>query len=322
LLTYLTRGRNNLPPAIVLPQPSVNEDGFVRPGQYAGRLGPRWEAWHVDIAAKCPLGNGACPQCFRFDGSRFHHAADTIFDTPMLTLPEGGQLRLRDRSGLLRNIEDQQRDLARAAEAAKADRFRQQAISVLADPKVRAAFDVEKADARTLERYGKNKFGLSLLMAYRLALTGVNLAQVNLGKNSSWDTHFGNFVNLKNNLLPYLDRAVAALLDDLHDSGLLENTLVIMTGEFGRTPKINKDAGRDHWGPVMTVLLAGGGVRGGQVLGASDRLAAYPATDRQTPENIAATIYHTLGIPRSVSWHDVDGRPYELYRGEPLAGLM
>jgi uncharacterized protein (DUF1501 family) len=240
----------------------------------------------------------------------------------MLGLPEGGRLRLDDRAALLRDVERRQQALEQSAEGARLDRHRQQAIAVVADPKVRAAFDVEQADAKTLERYGRNKFGLSLLMAARLTEAGVGLVQVNLGKNSSWDTHRRNFVNLKDNLLPYLDRAVAALLDDLHDSGRLSSTLVVMTGEFGRTPRINKDAGRDHWGPAFTALFAGGGVRGGQVIGATDRLAAYPVTSRQTPENLAATIYHTLGIPRSAIWKDVDGRPYELYVGDPIPGLL
>jgi uncharacterized protein (DUF1501 family) len=202
------------------------------------------------------------------------------------------------------------------------DQHRQQAISVLATPGVRSAFDVENADAKTLERYGKNKFGLSLLMAYRLVEAGVSLVQVNLGKNSSWDTHRKNFVNLKDNLLPYMDQSVSALLDDLHASGLLESTLVILTGEFGRTPKINKDAGRDHWGPAWTMLVSGASVRGGAVIGATDKMAGHPVTERQTPENLAATIYQTLGIPRTLSWKDVDGRPYELCTAEPIAGIM
>jgi hypothetical protein len=322
LVTYLTRGRNGLPPAAVLPEPNINEAGLVRPGQYAGRLGRLHEAWHLQMAARCPLGNGACPHCFRHDGTPFQHAADAIFDTPMLTLPDGGGPRMSGRLGLLGSIESQQRRLEQTAEVERFDQHRQQATSVLTTPRVRAAFDVEHADARTLERYGRNKFGLSLLMAYRLVQAGVSLVQVNLGKNSSWDTHRRNFENLKDNLLPYTDRAVSALLDDLHASGLLESTLVVMTGEFGRTPKINKDAGRDHWGPAMTVLLAGGGVRGGNVIGATDKLAAYPVADRQTPENLAATIYQTLGIPRAATWKDLDGRPYELYRAEPIPGLM
>jgi hypothetical protein len=315
------RGRNNLPPAIVLPQPSVNEAGRVRPGQYAGRLGPRWEAWHLDLAARCPLGNGACPHCFRFDGTPFRHAPEKIFDTPMLALPEGGTPRLRGRVGLLGTIERQRRSLEQRAEREGLDRFRQQAITVLADPRTQRAFQVENADPRTLARYGRNKFGLSVLMALRLVEAGVSLVQVNLGKNSSWDTHRRNFVNLKDNLLPYFDQSVSALLDDLNSSGLLRDTLVIVTGEFGRTPRINRDAGRDHWGPVMSVLLAGGGVRGGNVIGASDRIGAHPIADRQTPENLAATLFAALGIPRHTSWHDTDGRPYELYRGETIPGL-
>jgi hypothetical protein len=322
LVTCLTQGRSDLPPAVVLPQPSINEAGEVRLGQFAGRLGPRWEAWHVQIAAKCALGNGACPHCFRFDGTPFQHGSPSIFETPMLGLPEGGRLRLDDRAALLRHVERQQRALDQTAEGMRLDRHRQEALGVLADARVRAAFDVEQADAKTLERYGKNKFGLSLLMASRLAEAGVGLVQVNLGKNSSWDTHRRNFVNLRDNLLPYLDRAVAALLDDLQDSGRLGETLVVMTGEFGRTPKINKDAGRDHWGPAFTMFFAGGGVRGGNVIGATDRQAAYPIGNRQTPENLAATIYRTLGIPRSATWKDVDGRPYDLYCAEPIPGLI
>jgi len=181
---------------------------------------------------------------------------------------------------------------------------------------------VENAEPQTLERYGKNKFGLSLLMAYRLVTAGVQLVQVNLGKNSTWDTHRRNFVNLKDNLLPYMDRSVSALLDDLEASGLLETTLVVMTGEFGRTPKINKDAGRDHWGPVMTSFFAGGGVRGGTAVGSTDKIAAYATSNPQTPENLAATIYQALGIPRTAQWKDVEDRPYELFRGEPIAGLF
>lgn len=321
VVTYATRNRktNLLPPAVVLPEPSVNEIGKVRPGQYSGRLGSRWDAWHVDIAAPCPLGNGACPNCFRFEGTPFEHAAEAVFATPMLTLPEGGDKRMHGRLGLLRQIQLQQRKLDGLAH--NLDRHRQQAISVLTDPKTSSAFNVENADPQILDRYGRNKFGLSLLMAKRLIEAGVNLVQVNLGKNSSWDTHRRNFVNLKNNLLPPMDRSVSALIDDLADSGLLESTLVIMTGEFGRTPKINKDAGRDHWAPVNTILFAGGGVRGGKVIGASDRIGAYPTSHRQTPENFSATIYSALGIPRAATWPDVDGRPHQIYRGKPIPGL-
>lgn len=321
-VTYALREPGRLPPAAVLPEPSVNEAARVRPGQYAGRLGNRFEAWHLDLAAKCPLGNGACPNCFRFDDDHFEHASSTIFDVPMLSLPTGGSGRLNGRVHLLEAVERQQRALEQSAELQGLDRHRQQAISILADPQTRRAFEVEQADPRVLERYGRNKFGLSLLMANRLLEAGVRLVQVNLGKNSSWDTHRRNFVNLKQNLLPYFDQSVAALMDDLEQSGRLSETLVVISGEFGRTPKINKDAGRDHWGPVMTSLLAGAGVQGGQVYGATDALGAYPVADMVTVEHLAATMLHVLGIPREQEWHDVDGRPHAMYRAEPILPLF
>jgi hypothetical protein len=316
------RGRGGMPVSVVLPEPSVNEAGRVRPGQYAGRLGPRWDGWHLNMATKCPLGNGACPHCFRFEGTPFRHEPATIFQTPSLTLADGGPDRLRDRANLLAKIERQQRALEKQTEGESLDRYRRQAIAVLKDPKTRAAFEVEKADAKTLEHYGRNKFGLSLLMAFRLVQAGVTLVQVNLGKNSSWDTHRRNFVNLKNNLFPYFDRSVSALLDDLSDTGLLRDTLVIVTGEFGRTPRINKAAGRDHWGPVMSLLLAGGGVPGGTVIGATDRIGAQPTADRQTTENLAATLLAALGVPHDATWHDTDGRPYGVYRAKPIIGNL
>jgi len=191
----------------------------------------------------------------------------------------------------------------------------------LADSKVKNAFDVENAAPKLKERYGANKFGLSVLMAKRLVESGVKLVQVNMGKNSSWDTHSNNFVSMKNYLLPPMDQAVTALLDDLEESGQLDETLVVVAGEFGRTPKINAKAGRDHWGPVNTVMFFGGGVQGGNVIGASDRTGSEVIRDRQTPENFAATIYESLGIPREGIWKDVDGRPHHIYRGKAIPGL-
>jgi hypothetical protein len=320
-VTYALRERGTaLPPAVVLPQPSVNEAGKVRPGQYAGKLGNNWDAWHLNIASPCALGNGACPNCFRFEGTPFKHGSATIFDPPRLTLPDGGEPRFASRLDLLTGIQRQQLDLDRAAD--RFGRHRHQALSVLTDARIRSAFEVENADAETLTRYGKNKFGLSVLMAKRLVEGGVNFVQVNLGKNSTWDTHRRNFVNMKDNLLPPLDRCVSALLDDLTESGRLEETLVVVSGEFGRTPKINKDSGRDHWGRVYSLLIAGGGVRGGRVIGASDRLGGDPIEAMQTPENLAATLYEALGIPRHATWTDIDGRPHKVYHGLPIEGLM
>ncbi|MBL9129410.1 MAG: DUF1501 domain-containing protein, partial [Verrucomicrobiales bacterium] len=188
------------------------------------------------------------------------------------------------------------------------------------------AFDLSRARPAQLDRYGRNSFGWSLLVARQLVSLGVGLVQVNLGNDETWDTHEGAFPNLRDHLLPPFDRALSALLADLDASGELKETLVVVGREFGRTPKIStlpgsSLPGRDHWGACQSVLLAGGGVRGGTVVGASDDIGAYPADAPQRPENLAATIYEALGLPRTTSWNDTTGRPQHLYSGEPIRGL-
>lgn len=192
---------------------------------------------------------------------------------------------------------------------------------------MRYAFDVTNADPKIQDRYGRNSFGWSLLMARRLVEAGVNLVQVNLGNNETWDTHGNAFPHLKNFLFPPTDQALSALLDDLSETGLLDSTLIVMAGEFGRTPRVfglpqfYKLPGRDHWGPVQTVFFAGGGVRGGTVVGSSDAIGGYPVNDPQKPENMAATIYDSLGIPREAAWKDDLGRPHHIYHADPISGL-
>jgi hypothetical protein len=229
---------------------------------------------------------------------------------------------------LLGHLDRQRAGLDRAAGPGQFDAQRQAAVSLLVDPKVRRAFHVEEDRPELLERYGRNAFGWSLLMARRLVEAGVRLVQVNLGNNETWDTHGNAFPHLKDKLLPPTDRAVSALLDDLHASGLLDSTLIVMAGEFGRTPRIShlkqhyKLPGRDHWGRVQTVFLAGGGVIGGRVIGSSDRIGGHPASDPQTPENLAATIYRALGIPSLAAWHDELDRPHQVYHDEPIKSLL
>ena len=323
------RPRNNLPPAVVLPERLIHRTGRVIPGQFAGQMGPRRDPWFIDASPFNATTYGAYPEF------EFHHArgrenrAGVRFQAPSLSLPEGlTSGRLSRRLDLLRCIEDQQRFLDAAARVEQFDRDRQSAISLLTDSQIKSAFDVTAADEATQERYGRNSFGWSLLMARRLVEAGVSLVQVNLGNNEAWDTHGNAFPSLKNFLFPPTDRAVSALLDDLHASGLLDQTLIVMAGEFGRTPKIfglpqhYKLPGRDHWGAVQTVLFAGGGVGGGRVVGSSDRDGAYPAADPQTPENLAANIYHALGIPPTAAWHDDTERPHHIYHAEPIAGLF
>ncbi len=327
LSNTLLAPRNNLPPAIVLPEKLIHRTGRVIPGQFGGVLGSRKDPWFFDASPYDPENYGAYPEFY------FHHEKGAItkstpsFRSPNVSLPESLAARLPDRLALRGELDRQRGLLETAGEIQQFDRYWQMAVSLLTHQDTVKAFDVTQADPRLQEKYGRNSFGWSLLLASRLVEAGVSLVQVNLGNNETWDTHQEAFPNLKNFLLPPMDRAVSALLDDLKSRGLLDSTLVVMAGEFGRTPKISKIAGaklpgRDHWGSVQTVFFAGGGVRGGTVIGASDKIGGHPASDGQTPENMAATIYDALGLPQSTMWHDEQGRPFTLYNGTPIPGLM
>jgi hypothetical protein len=325
----VTVPRNNLPPAAILPDKLVHNSGRVIPGPFAGQMGRRHDPWLIECSPFDPIAYGAYPE-YEFDHQERPQPANKrkIFQAPSLSLPEGlGAGQLGERIDMLQHLDAQRRNLEHGASCGLLDVHRQTAVSLLTHPRVRRAFDVRSADPRLLDRYGNNLFGWSLLMARRLVEAGVNLVQVNLGNNETWDTHGEAFPHLKNKLLPPMDRSVSALLDDLSDSGLLNSTLVVMAGEFGRTPKIShlpqyyKLPGRDHWGAVQTVFFAGGGVAGARVVGSSDRVGGHPASDPQTPENMAATIYQALGIPATAVWHDALDRPHHVYYGEPIRGL-
>jgi hypothetical protein len=325
----VTPPRNNLPPAAVLPERLIHNTGRVIPGQFAGVMGPAHNPWFIEASPFDPAGYGAYPE-YGFDHqARPGPPQEKVFQAPSLALPEGvGRGRLDDRLSLLARLDRQRRDLDRAATVESFDAYRQGAVGLLTDRRVRDAFDVTRAPDKVQERYGRNAFGWSFLMARRLVEAGVNLVQVNLGNNETWDTHGNAFPHLKDKLFPPTDRALSALLDDLSESGLLDGTLIVMAGEFGRTPRIStlpqhyKLPGRDHWGAVQTVFFAGGGVKGGTVVGASDKVGGYPKSDPQTPENMAATIYQVLGIPATAHWRDAEDRPHHVYHGEPIKGLM
>ena len=324
----LTQRRNNLPPAVVLPERLIHNSGRVIPGQFGGEMGARRDPWFVEA---CPFNSqtyGAFPEYEFHHGRGPENTKNLLFQAPNLTLPESlNPGRLANRLELLKGIDLQRARLETAATTEKFDRHRQSAISLLTDQQVRHAFDVTSATDAELDRYGRNSFGWSMLMARRLIEAGVNLVQVNLGNNETWDTHGNAFPHLKDYLFPPTDRCLSALLDDLQSRGLLDQTLIVMAGEFGRTPKVfglpqhYKLPGRDHWGAVQTVFLAGGGIAGGRVIGSSDKTGGYPAADPQTPENLAATIYSALGLPSEVTWHDDLGRPHPVYHGDPIRGL-
>ncbi|MBC8354319.1 MAG: DUF1501 domain-containing protein [Planctomycetes bacterium] len=322
-----TQPRNDLPAAAVLPERLVHYSGRVIPGQFAGIMGEHRNPWFIEAAPYHTTSYGAFPQ-YQFDHQERGNEDKRAFRAPNLELPHGlTNPRFKNRIALVNQLSEQRRELEHSAETQNFDRFRQGAISLLTDKSVHHALDVTNADERTQERYGKNAFGWSLLMAKRLVATGVNLVQVNLGNDEAWDTHGNAFPHLKDNLFPPTDRAVSALLDDLSENGMLDDTLIVMAGEFGRTPKISllpnhyKLPGRDHWGAVQSVWFAGGGVQGGQAIGASDKIGAYPADSPQKPENLAATIYDALGIPATAAWYDQLDRPNHIYHGEPIRGL-
>jgi hypothetical protein len=323
----VSTARNNLPPAAVIPEQLVHYSGRVLPGQFAGVMGSQRNPWFVEASPFHSTSYGAFPT-HDFDHQDRGNKDARLFEAPSLSLPHGlTSTGLSRRVSLLSELERQCSQLDDAALTENFDRYREGAISLLVDPAIRRALDVTHAEDEVQDRYGRNSFGWSLLMARRLVESGVNLVQVNLGNDETWDTHGNAFPHLRNNLLPPTDRAVSALLDDLQQAGLLESTLVIMAGEFGRTPKISllpshyKEPGRDHWGAAQSVFLAGGGIQGGRVVGGTDKIGAYPAFDPQGPENFAATIYQALGIPQTAAWHDELARPHLVYHGEPMPGL-
>ncbi len=320
-----------MPSAVIVPQRLVNmnQGGVVTPGQFGGEMGSRYDPWFVEASPY--RGNdvkGAYPD-FAYRRRTEKRVVDhSKFQAPTLVLPEGlTDRRMTRRAELLKTIERQRRELDAHARTQSLDRYRQAAVSLLTDRKVQHAFDVVNADEATAHRYGRNLFGWTLLMAKRLIEAGVTLVQANLGNYNTWDLHGGIFKISRELLYPPADQAIAALLDDLSESGLLKKTLVVIASEFGRTPKIftlpqvYKTAGRDHWGAVQTALFAGAGIQGGTIVGSSDRIAAYPDSSPQRPEDFAATIYNALGIPQTAAWPDESGRPHYIYHGQPISEL-
>jgi uncharacterized protein (DUF1501 family) len=255
------------------------------------------------------LGPAAAPFVIEADPNAPDFSVPDVVPPPALAAD-----RLEARRTLLARVDRFQR----AAEA-RANRdagtvgvFRQKAFDLMTSPAAKRAFDIHAEDDRLRDAYGRNTLGQCCLMARRLVEAGVRCVTID---HSNWDTHFDNFATLKRQLLPWLDAGLSTLLRDLADRGLLETTLVLVTGEFGRTPRINKDAGRDHWGPAFTVAVGGGGIRGGRVVGKSDARAERPANDPYGPEDLSATLCHLLGIDPAEEFLTPDGRPVAVVNG-------
>lgn len=280
-----------MPQAINLPH-KPSKLPYTRPGQFAGRLGIEHDPFYI-------IGNQKEPMEFR---------------SPSLRLASGmTAARLDDRKALLHALDQGRREFEDDAGARNLTQFQERAFSLLSSGATGAAFDLEQEPESLRERYGKTINGMSLLMARRLVEAEVPFITVFWKENEElnkkcksaggWDTHGNNFNCLKDNLLPEFDQAYSALLEDLHQRGLLDQTLVLVTSEMGRQPKIGdrrsggpNGAGRDHWTACQSVLFAGGGISGGQVYGASDKLGEYPEVHPTGPEDITKTVYHAMGI--------------------------
>jgi hypothetical protein len=294
-----SRASARLPAAVSLNSPAnqVSANNHIFPGFFAGILGTGYDPLFVSQHA-----NGA--------------------DFQPLPAVENRD-RLASRRRLLESVDRPPNRVDVNAAMRGIEEEYARAFDVLTSPAVRGAFALDEEPAALRSAYGPTPFGQGCLLARRLVERGVSLVTVNWERDDAyWDTHKNNFIDLKSKLCPNLDRGFSSLLDDLAGRGLLDETLIVCLGEFGRTPQINASAGRDHWAPCNTVLLAGAGVPGGAVYGSSDRLAAWPASNPVTPQDLSATMYHLLGIDPEMTIRDAQGRPYPLSTGDPVWELL
>ena len=229
--------------------------------------------------------------------------------------------RLNDRRSLMRQVDrfQQSSEVAANSKARTTSAFREKAFDLITSPATKAAFDIHSEPDKLRDEYGRHSLGQSLLMARRLIEAGVRCVTVD---HSNWDTHNDNFNVLRKELLPQLDTGLPALLRDLADRSMLGKTLIVVMGEFGRTPRVNNNAGRDHWGPANCILLAGGGVAGGTIVGATNPKGEKPASDPRSPEDLTATMCHCLGIDPDVEFHTPEGRPVKAVNNGKVIGEL
>ncbi|HEY4311479.1 MAG TPA: DUF1501 domain-containing protein [Pirellulales bacterium] len=347
------------PPQASVGLPAVVEiprtNNMSYPGREPGLLGPRYGRWGVDLAPTCHAKDaaGSCPNCFSHDNPNDPARApgpganawwdNSSCRNPDFHLPDFGTEsgisipQLTNRYDLLLQLEE----LRRAADSPtrhdalvlyEAQREQALRLALTADRGRQNPFDLTQESDKTRDLYGREEWGQAFLVARRLVEAGVRMVQVNL---RGWDTHQNAFRDLKGKLLPSIDHCLSGFLDDLAERGLLDETLIVMCGEMGRTPRVSPiavggknasgevfTAGRHHWGDVFTCFLAGGGIQPGRVVGASDRQGGSPVTEAYTPADLAATIFQQLGIGPEREFVDTTGRPYQIYRGRPIAALL
>ena len=311
-ISYLSRDEGHILPHVALPH-TMWDGATLIPGQTAGFLGPAYERFQVE----------ADPNADHFSiASNKLPAAMSLLDLPA----DLSSQRMAQREAMRVLFNRQRSGLDRIAKPARLARFYEKACSILSSKDVRKAFDIADEDTRTRDRYGRNKHGQSVLLARRLVEAGVRFVTVfdhaQQGDKKNWDSHTKNFSDHRDRLLPPADRALSALIEDLQLRGRLQSTLVVALGEFGRTPRINKNAGRDHWPACFTAVLAGGGINGGQRYGQSDQIGAYPHTNPVTPGDFAATLFWRLGIDPKSPIRDPFDRSHPAAEGAPLRTLF
>ena len=293
-----------LPPAITLPEVAANDGGKTWPGQDAGFLGRTADPWLLTCDPSKPD--------FRVPGTSL--------------TGDLSPLRYQRRERLLSQLDRHLRYHEASGRLERQAHWHQQAFDLLASARAGEAFDLSREPKKVRERYGIDRYSQSVLLARRLVEAGVSLVQVNTVRipkapSSGWDTHIKNAENLKF-LMPRFDRTFSALIEDLEDRGLPDETLVVWMGEMGRTPKINNKGGRDHWGSVFSIAMAGGGVKGGVVHGASDRHGGQPVSGRVGPADITATIFHALGFSPEETFLDPSGRPRAISTGRVIHEIL
>lgn len=336
-----------LPPVVDIPRIRINATNFNIAGLEPGMLGPKYARWRVHLAPICraPDPAGSCPNCFSHDQPDDPDRRpgllpkswydDSSCRRPDFTLPDLGTSqgasieRVADRATLLKSLDLVRRDLESHRTVRKYDASLTQAIELIVSQRGKKnPFDLTQESDAMRDRYGREEWGQAFLVARRLIESGVRMVQVNL---RGWDTHQNAFRDLKGKLLPSLDHCLSGFLDDLHERGLLQETLIVMCGEMGRTPTVSPivagglnaagvvfTPGRHHWGDVFPAMFAGAGIEPGRVVGKTDAHGGVPVGDGFTPSDMAATIFSILGIGPDEEFHDMSGRPFRIYQGRPI----
>ena len=306
MVRALKQDTGQLPASVTLPEHIWNDGNFPWPGQDAGFLGRNYDPWLIHCQ----------PQ-------------DNQFNVPGLTLGKDvATLRLDQRRRLLDQFNATRAHLDQSPLVDTYSAHARQALDLLTRGQAGAAFDLGQEKPETRKRYGNSRYAQSILLARRLVESGVSLVQVNWTRikghenQGGWDTHKKHNQSLKSLLMPIMDQAYTALLEDLEDRGLLDETLVVWFGEFGHTPKFNRNAGRDRWGHCFSVALAGGGIRGGVVHGESDLRAAFPVSGVVAPRDLIATVFHCLGYEPDTLIHDPLDRPIPVSRGQAIEAIL